>query len=193
MSRFAEVQARSLHGHAASPENVAVVRAKHGWVYWLEVSFLFVIAAGCTWAGVMLALYPSDPGMSGYRIVLLLAVPFALLHLGLVLVLRPDRVIEASEEGVRLFRGTKLRESFGWSDVSELKLGYLPRGSVYHGIVQQGYRIRVVRKKGGRSVSLDSVRYDLPTQQLIDFAGRVSILARSHGVSVIENPSTGGL
>ncbi len=173
--------ARANSGEGAES---AVVRARHGWLYWLELSFLVIISSGCIWAAAMLALFPTGPTVVGYRIVLWIALPFALLHLVFVVVLRPDRIVEVTEGGVRVYRGRTLKTSLTWSEVKELRHGYLTRGSRYHGRVQRGYRVQLIPKTSDANVSVDSVRYDLATQELISFATKISTIAQLHAVPV---------
>lgn len=167
-----------------------MVLAKRGWLCWLEVAFLATITVACAGSIAMLALDPEAPIASGYRIVALITGPFAALHFGIVLMLWPNRTLEADEKGIRLYRGTNLRTNLAWPDVREVRLGYLPKGSRYHGKVQQGYRIQVLGKHSRRPISLDSVRYDIPTAELLRFALGVSVVAQSYAVRVVKGPDS---
>lgn len=125
-----------------------------------------------------------------YWIIFILTVPFALIMAGFVLVHRSDRVLQVDDRGVRLYQGDKLGVDFEWSQVLEFRLGDLPVASRYHGVVQRGYRVEVVGRNRGRTrkVTLDSIRYDVPTHDLVAFTEEASLIAQSHAVLVTRLP-----
>lgn len=179
---------RQMQG--ASGQYKAMVRARHGWPYWLAFCFMCIISAGCAWAATMLVLDSSSSHAFAYWIIFILTLPFALIQAGFVLVYRSDRVLQADDRGVRLYHGDNLGIDFEWSQVLEFRLGDLPVASKYHGVVQRGYRIEVVGRNRGRTrkITLDSIRWDVPTHDLVAFAEEASLIAQSHAVLVTRLP-----